>query len=150
MARPAEPRRKVPMKIQLWAALYQLGLEPTDAELDHFPALALRPIDPVTGEHQPHQHDPRALIWRSKADHRAKTFGTGATTRGADAGEIAHTRRLTKKEAEFQARLLAKDVGETPEPRRGRRLQGGRNSHLKKRMDGTVVQRRQPSTGARP
>ena len=125
-----EPRRAVPMKLQRDLALKlvadlmrKLGMIPADADpsfqLDHTPALALRAVDPVTAEHIPHQHDPEYLVWLTKEAHAAKTFGTGATTRGADAGDIAHGRRLTDKEVAFRARLLARDTGaEPPEPKR--------------------------------
>ncbi|KQT08497.1 hypothetical protein ASG40_11490 [Methylobacterium sp. Leaf399] len=93
----------------------KLGMIPVEVtpqfELDHVPALALREIDPVTGQHRPHQHDPAHLVWMRKEAHAAKTFGTGATTRGADAGDIAHNRRLTAKEEAFRSRLLAKTTG---------------------------------------
>jgi len=128
--RAAEPRRAVPMKLQRDLALKlvadlmrKLGMLPPEAEpsfqLDHAPALALRAVDEATGEHVPHQHDPAYLVWLTKEAHAAKTFGTGATTRGADAGDIAHSRRLSAKEIEFRARLLARDTGvEPPEPKR--------------------------------
>lgn len=123
-----EPRRAVPMRLQRDLALKlcadlmrKLGMIPVEVdpafELDHVPALALRPVD-ANGHHVPHQHDPAHLVWMTKEAHAAKTFGTGATTRGADAGDIAHARRLTAKEAEFRARLLAKDRGDPPPPSR--------------------------------
>ena len=123
-----EPRRAVPMKLQRDLALKlcadlmkKLGMIPVEVtpafELDHVPALALRDISP-SGEHIPHQHDPAHLVWMTKEAHAAKTFGTGATTRGADAGDIAHDRRLTEKENEFRRRLMAKDRGEPPPPSR--------------------------------
>ena len=70
MPRSAEPRRAVPMRLQRDKALElcadlmrKLGMVAVDAEvafeLDHDPALVLRPVDPATGHHIPHQHDPR-------------------------------------------------------------------------------------------
>lgn len=117
-----EPRRAVPMRVQRDLALKlagdlmkKLGMIPVEIspafELDHVPALALRAIGP-NGQHVPHQHDPAHLVWMTKEAHAAKTFGTGATTRGADAGDIAHFRRLGAKELAFQARLMARDAGE--------------------------------------
>lgn len=122
-----EPRRTVPMRVQRDAALAlcadlmrKLGMIPVEVtpqfELDHVPALALRAVDPATGKHVPHQHDPAHLVWMTKEAHAAKTFGTGATTRGADAGDIAHGRRLTKKHQEFCANLLRKEAGEPKPP----------------------------------
>lgn len=113
-----EPRRKVPAKAALHAALYQLGFEPHEVELDHDPALALRPVDPVTGEHIPHQHDPKALIWRPKADHARKTTGRRGESRlsisgDGDVSRAAKARRLAQSHEEFRARLTA-PKGETP------------------------------------
>lgn len=130
----AEKRRAVPMKLQRDLALKlcadlmrQAGMVPVEVtprfDLDHVPALALRDFDPATGEHRPHQHDPAHLVWMTKEAHAAKTFGNGATTRGADAGDIAHHRRLSAKEMQFRARLLAKDHGtEPPEPKRKHKI----------------------------
>lgn len=42
--------------------------------------------------------------------HAAKTRGRGATTHGSDIHAIAKTRRLTKKEEAFRARLLERDA----------------------------------------
>jgi hypothetical protein len=61
--------------VKLHAALYQLGLEPHAVELDHDPALALRPVDPETGDTIPPANDPKFLVWRTKADHKLKTTG---------------------------------------------------------------------------
>lgn len=126
----AEPRRPVPMRLQrdvalaqLAVALSKLGLVPVEHaiswELDHAPALARRDVDPETGQHVPHQHDVNYLVWMPKAEHAVKTRGSGATTRGSDIGEVAHERRLTKKEAEFRKRLLDREAGQQ-RPRRGK------------------------------
>ena len=111
MPRAAEPRRAVPMRLQRDKALElaaslmrKLGLVPVDAEvafeLDHDPALCLRPVDPANGQHIPHQHDPSCLIWRTKEAHARKTRGTGATTAGSDVGEDRKTRQLVKARVE--------------------------------------------------
>jgi hypothetical protein len=112
------PRRKVPDSIGLKVALRQLGIE--QPELDHDPALSRRDFDPETGKYTPDEHNPDFLVWRDKADHKIKTFGTKATTRGSDIGERAHERRVTKKEAAFRARLLAKATGTEPSPKKYR------------------------------
>jgi hypothetical protein len=122
MTRAAEPRRKVPLKAQLEAALRQLGFEPHEVDLDHDPALGLRPIDPETGQHRPHQHDPKALIWRPKAEHRAKTTGRRgesdlSLTFNGDQSRIAKAGRLEEASEDFRRRLLAKELGQPRECR---------------------------------
>lgn len=120
--RIGEKRRPVPLAIRLQVALRQLadahrqlGLLGPDEEpgweLDHDPALARRDVDPETGQHVPHQHAVNYLVYLSRSCHKAKTVGTGATTRGSDIGEIARERRVTKKQAAFRAALLAKSEG---------------------------------------
>lgn len=114
MARDAEPRRAVPMKLQRDKALElcaelmrKLGMVAVDAEvafeLDHDPALVLRPVDPATGQHIPHQHDPRGLVWMTKEAHDRKTNGRGGerrvTTLGSDKHEAARIARLAEKQA---------------------------------------------------
>lgn len=125
MAAAPEKRRAVPLAAQLETAKRQLaelmrakGFEVERLELDHDPALGRRRVDPATGQHIPHQHDPAFLVWRPKAEHDRKTFGTPATTLGSDMHEIAKTRRLERGEEEYRTRLLAKDRGE-PRQRRG-------------------------------
>lgn len=120
--RPAEPRRAVPMKTQRDLALQlaadlmrKLGMVPVDVpvefELDHTPALCLRDIDPVTGQHIPHQHDPSCLIWRTKEAHAVKTHGPGGERRITTAGSDRHSRdkadRLAEAEAATERRRLA-------------------------------------------
>lgn len=117
---PGPDRRKyIPLKAQLHAALFQLGFEPTEVQLDHSPALVLRGWDDTAQDTVPAASDPRFLIWRPTAEHKIKTFGPGGakrvTSAGGDLHAAAHTRRLTEKQAKYQARLLAKTAGE-PEP----------------------------------
>jgi hypothetical protein len=111
MPRRAEPRRPVPLAKQVEASKRQiadlmrrLGMvevpEPVELELDHDPALGLRDVDPATGQHIPHQHDDRFLVWRPKQTHAGKTRGTGATTAGSDVGEMRKTRQLVKARVE--------------------------------------------------
>jgi hypothetical protein len=144
----AEKRRAVPMKLQRDLALKlcadlmrQAGMVPVEVtpkfELDHVPALALRDFDPATGEHRPHQHDPAHLVWMTKEAHAAKTFGNGATTRGADAGDIAHHRRLSAKEMEFRARLLAKEHGTEPPAEKRKKPFGQRPKPPRKPQNST-------------
>ena len=112
-----EPKRRtVPMKTQRDVALRQLGelmrklgFEVVVWELDHDPPLGNRPI--VDGEHEPHQHDPRALVWRPKAEHAAKTHGVKvgesrfATRTEGDQQKIARTKRLRADHAELRKKL---------------------------------------------
>jgi 5-methylcytosine-specific restriction endonuclease McrA len=62
--------------------------------------------------------------------HTLKTFGSPATTAGSDIANAAKAKRLTKEQAAFRARLLAKEPGrEKPKskwpsrsfPKRGRK-----------------------------
>jgi hypothetical protein len=76
-------------------------------DFDHAQALALGGTDTLDNLRAVHRDC-----------HAIKTFGSGATTRGADAGDIAHDRRLTEKEADFRRRLLAKDTGDPLPPTR--------------------------------
>lgn len=75
-------------------------------QLDHDPALILRPYNPrikdVAARYTPHAHDPEALIYREKADHQQKTTGRrpGAsrtvTTKGSDIGLKTKFARLER------------------------------------------------------
>lgn len=110
-----EKRRPAPLAVklenaldQLGDALKRLGEIPPDTdriewEHDHFPALALRPFDPTTGHHIPHQHSAGHLRWLPKACHKAKTTGrrgeSKLSARDGDAGKIAKVRRIEKKRA---------------------------------------------------
>lgn len=113
-SRPAEPRRAVPMRVQRDLALQlaadlmrKLGMVPVDVpvefELDHTPALCLREVDPTTGEHIPHQHDPSCLIWRTKEAHAVKTHGPGGEKRITTAGSDQHAWRKAGRLAENEA-----------------------------------------------
>lgn len=149
--RPAEPRRAVPMKLQRDLALQlvadlmrKLGMVPVDVlvefELDHTPALCLRQVDPTTGEHIPHQHDPSCLIWRTKEAHAVKTHGPGGEKRITTAGSDGHSRRKADRlaEADAEHRLAVAKAAEVmgePDPATrastrplagGRPLEGGR------------------------
>ncbi len=111
-------RKHIPLKAQLHAALLQLGFDPNEVDLDHAPALALRPWDEATQDTVPPASDPRFLIWRPRAEHKVKTFGPGGekriTSAGGDIHAIAHTKRTAKKEEAFRQRMLAKADGEPP------------------------------------
>ena len=73
-------------------------------ELDHYP----KPVA-LGGDNHPSN-----LTFLPRADHRKKTAKQ-------DIPAIAKVKRLSRNEAEFRARLLAKDVGEDPPQKRGKR-----------------------------
>lgn len=114
-------RKYIPLATQLHAALIQLGLEPHECQLDHDPALELRVWDEAANDTVPPANDPHFLIWRPTAEHRRKTSGrhgeSKLSIRDGDVQKIAKTRRLEKKQAEYRARLLAKETGK-PTPKK--------------------------------
>jgi hypothetical protein len=109
----ARPKRKpVPLKTQLHAALYQLGLEPHEVELDHDPALGIRPVNDKGTDYDPPQHDPKCLIWRPKADHLRKTTGRKgesdlSITGNGDTSRAAKCDRIEEAHIQFRRRLLS-------------------------------------------
>jgi hypothetical protein len=127
MPRAAEPRRPVPLRVQLDVAKRQLaelmqakGFVVHRLELDHDPALGLRPIDPETGQHVPHQHEASCLVWRPDTVHRAKTTGRRgesdlSLTFNGDQSRIAKADRLEDSTEDFRRRLLAKQPGQPRE-----------------------------------
>lgn len=96
-------KRKPPsMRQQRDAALYQLGIDPKNAELHHTPPLAMRDsrIDPFGGkEYSPAENDPHYMIWMTKTAHSRQTYGVPATTAGSDIHGIAKGKRMKRKEA---------------------------------------------------
>ncbi|THK34010.1 hypothetical protein EHS39_32900 [Ensifer sp. MPMI2T] len=108
----------MPDKVKLIAALRRMGLTIEQVQFDHNPALALRPIDPATGDTIPPANDPEYIELLLIAEHKEKTFGKGGekrvTTAGSDIGNIAKVRRLTEAQEEARRRMLAKDAGEKP------------------------------------
>lgn len=129
-------RKKVPDRVALAVALRQLGFEPHEVELDHDPALGLRKVREDGTDWEPSQHDPKYLVWRPKADHKVKTFGTPATTAGSDIHQIAKAKRLARSEQEFRDRILAKDRGEQkPKSRWGSRPFGRKPRPMERRED---------------
>lgn len=114
MSRPK--RKPVPIKIALRVALRQAGLDPDHVRLDHHPALELRLADEVAGLYDPDQHDERYLQWISTKTHDVKTFGTHVPLSG-DLSKIAKLKRVERNEAEFRARVLAKEPGTSSRPK---------------------------------
>lgn len=115
--RPKRPAMSLGVKLK--AALYALGLDPDDVDFDHQPALAMRPIDPATGDTIPPANDPKFIVPMARAAHKAKTFGNHVPLSG-DVQKIRKLDRLEKDQAAFRARLLARDAGEPEAPKRGR------------------------------
>ena len=98
-------RSHIGLGVKLRAALLQLGLDPKTAELDHDPALGLRPFSTVTGEYIPAENDPRYLVWRDPVAHRKKTSGTKATSADSDVHLIAKSKRIVRKQEAHHARM---------------------------------------------
>lgn len=119
MSERPKVRKAIPDRVKLIAALRRFGLVIEQVQFDHAPALALRPINPVTGDTIPPANDPEHIQMLLIVEHKAKTFGPGGekriTTAGSDIGNIAKTRRVTKDQEDFQRRMLAKEAGEKPE-----------------------------------
>lgn len=128
--RAADHRKAIPVGVKLQAALLLLGFTEEEiaggVEWDHQPALALRVVDPESGELVPHPNDPRHLRPLRKAEHAEKTRGRGATTAGSDVGNAAKVKRLERDPRggeEFRRRLLAKAEGEPPPETKKRKYQ---------------------------
>jgi hypothetical protein len=89
----------------------------TDEEINggidwnHNPPLALRFVDPDTGEISPAANDPKYIEPLRRKDHHKRTFGTPATTAGSDIHAIAKAKRLAKEQEEARRRMLAKSDG---------------------------------------
>lgn len=115
-------RKHIPLAARLEAALRQLseflGCAPDDLDLDHDPALNFRPMNKDGSDTIPPANDPANLIYRARADHKAKTFGPGGEkrihTRGSDVSEPRRLDRLSEKHKAFRARALAVDKTAKP------------------------------------
>jgi hypothetical protein len=105
----------MPLSVKLASALHALNLD-GPVEWDHCPPLAMRPVDPETGDTIPPASDPHYIVPRSVEAHKAKTFGDGRPLSG-DISQIAKTKRIEQDEAAFRAALLAKTPGQPREKR---------------------------------
>jgi len=115
-------RKHISVGVKLHAALLLLGF--TDDEIaggiawDHHPPLALRFVDPETGNLVPDANDPHFLQPLRTADHRTKTSGRRgekrSTSYGSDAHTIAKVRRNEKANAEFMRTVSTKGEREKP------------------------------------
>lgn len=108
-------RPHMPLSVKLAACLDMLGLTGEKIEWEHSVALKLRPIDPETGDTIPPANDPRYIRPMILSDHKTKTNGVPHIPLSGDLSKIAKTKRIERKHAEFQARLMAKQTGEEPE-----------------------------------
>ncbi|WP_235912820.1 hypothetical protein [Brucella tritici] len=117
-------RKRIPDRVKLEAALRRFGLTIKEVEFDHSPALALRPINPLTGDTIPPANDPDHIDMLLTQEHRVKTFGRGGekriTTADGDIGKIAKVRRLTKQQEAYRQRLIAKATGQEQPPRKSK------------------------------
>ncbi len=88
-----------------------LGHLPKGAQLDHDPALILRPFNERTGKYTPDANDPAYLIYRAPDDHLQKTTGRkpGAlrtvTTKGSDIGLKTKFARLERKKTKPKSHI---------------------------------------------
>ncbi|ELT47400.1 hypothetical protein [Brucella intermedia] len=117
-------RKKIPDRVKLIAALKRFGLTVEQVQFDHSPPLALRDVDPATGDTIPPQNDPDFIYMLTVDEHRTKTFGRGGTKRATvadgDIHKIAKANRLKEEQEGFRRRLLQNDIEreETPKPAR--------------------------------
>ena len=109
-----------------------LGHLPAGAQLDHDPALILRPFNERTGKYTPDANDPAYLIYRDPADHLQKTTGRkpGAertiTTKGSDIGLKTKFARLERKsKRKPRTTITPKGYGKIP----SRQFQVGIDDH---------------------
>lgn len=102
-------RKRVPDRVKLIAALARFGLKIEQVQFDHSPPLALRPINPETGDTIPPANDPVFIQMLTIDEHRVKTTGKPATTAGSDIHAIARVKRLSSQQEAFRQRLLAKE-----------------------------------------
>ena len=112
-------RRHISLAVKLSACLDALGLLGQEIEWEHTVPLGLRIFDPATGKYDPDEMDPRYLRPMGKADHSVKTRGTSVPLSG-DVSKISKLKRVERNEADFRARLLAKDAGEPPPIKKGK------------------------------
>lgn len=113
------PRKQIPDRIKLLVALRRFGLSISDVQFDHYPALALRPHNDLTGDTIPPANDPEYINMLLVEEHRIKTYGPGGekriTTAGSDSHAIAKVRRLAPAKSDFDRRVLAKSTdGDRP------------------------------------
>lgn len=123
-SRVSEPKRyrpAIPDSVALAVALRQ-GIscacgcgrhiyKASDMQKDHHPPLALREYNPKTRKYTPDANDPNFLQFLLLEHAKDKSFGSKATTAGSDIANIKKASRLAKKQAAFEAVMLAKTFG---------------------------------------
>lgn len=136
----AKVRKAIPDRVKLIAALRRMGLTIEQVQFDHNPALALRPINPETGDTIPPANDPEHIDLLLITEHKSKTFGKGGekrvTTAGSDIHAIARMKRLEEQHEEARRRMLAKATGDEPEqPKKKPGRKWGSRPFPKRRKD---------------
>lgn len=126
LAPPPGFRKAIPVLVKLKVVLGQNAICPDcgqtlgpleGVQFDHDPAIGLRGWDPEAEDTIPACNDLGHIIGRHKDGcHSVKTTGRkGESDKNrlhGDVAQIAKLRRLTRKEAEFRQRLLAKEAEE--------------------------------------
>lgn len=118
---PKGYRPHMPLKVKLEAALMAAGFRPREQNIEfhHAPPLQLRIWCPEKQDTIPAANDPAYIVPMLEEDHERQTNGRGGekrvTTAGSDRHMIGKARSLSKAQAEFRRRILAKDSGEPVE-----------------------------------
>lgn len=91
----------------VYALAVMFGNQPV--HLDHDPPLMLRRMKP-NGEYAPRANHPSFLVWRTKEDHRIKTFVRGDGAQLSDAGkrrkEIRKRKKATRVKRKWPSRKI--------------------------------------------
>jgi hypothetical protein len=104
--RQVRERGSVPLGLESWSLQDQLDyllrvlFKDQPAHLDHDPPLMLRKFSRKTLRYAPDANDPEHLIWRSKEDHRLKTYVRGDGAKYSDAAERRRASRRKKRKTE--------------------------------------------------
>jgi hypothetical protein len=77
-----------------------------NTQFDHRPALWERKFDTVANDTIPPANDPAAIDACTKAGHKFRTHGNGATTAGSDSHRRAKIKRFTEPNLEKPKRPL--------------------------------------------
>lgn len=95
-----------------------------NTQFDHRPALWERPFDTTTNDTIPPANDPAAIDACTKAGHKFRTHGNGATTAGSDSHRRAKINRFTDpKPAKLKRPLRSRSSFP-----KGRKLQSRRSA----------------------
>jgi hypothetical protein len=129
-------RPHMSLKTKLDAAIRQLGMEPSEVEWDHNPALGLRLYNEKTGKYEPDANDPRFSTVMSKKAHALKTDGPPATSAGGDKNRIAKVKRLSEATTGGGKKRAA------PTKMRSRPFPTNKDQPFKKTMNGKVERRK--------